>query len=43
MRSVLEKQIVRRTNRLIRARKLVCLLSIFYVFSLPTVCLSGST
>ena len=25
MRSVLEKQIVRRTNRLIRARKLVCL------------------
>jgi hypothetical protein len=26
---VLEKQIVRRTNRLIRVRKLMCLLSIF--------------
>ena len=43
MRSVLEKQIVRRTNRLIRVRKLVCLLSIFCVFALPTVCCSGST
>ena len=28
MRSVLEKQIVRRTNRLIRVRKVMCLLSI---------------
>jgi hypothetical protein len=36
MRSVLEKQIVRRTNRLIRVRKLMCLLSIFWVFSFPT-------
>ena len=36
MRSVLEKQIVRRTNRLIRVRRLICLLSIFCVFSLPT-------
>jgi len=33
MRAVLEKQIVRRTNRLIRVRKLMCLLSIFCVFS----------
>src|SRR5436309_15555171 len=31
MRSVLEKQIVRRTNRLIRVRKLMCLLSIFQI------------
>jgi hypothetical protein len=31
IRSVLEKQIVRRTNRLIRVRKLMCLLSIFCV------------
>jgi hypothetical protein len=31
MRSVFEKQIVRRTNRLIRVRKLMCLLSIFCV------------
>ena len=31
MCSVLEKQIVRRTNRLIRVRKLMCLLSIFCV------------
>ena len=31
MRSVLEKQIVRRTNRLIRVRKLIWLLSIFCV------------
>jgi len=36
MRSVLEKQIVRRTNRLIRVRRLMCLLSIFCVCSLPT-------
>jgi hypothetical protein len=40
---VLEKQIVRRTNRLIRVRKLMCLLSIFWVFSFPTVCCSAST
>jgi hypothetical protein len=32
--SVLEKQIVRRTNRLMRVRRLMCLLSIFCVFSL---------
>jgi len=43
MRSVLEKQIVRRTNRLIRVRKLMCLLSIFCVFAFPTVCCSAST
>ena len=36
MCSVLEKQIVRRTNRLIRVRELMCLLSIFWVFSFPT-------
>jgi hypothetical protein len=36
MRSVLEKQIVRRTSRLIRVRRLMCLLSISCVFSLPT-------
>jgi hypothetical protein len=36
MRSVLEKHSVRRINRLIRVRKLMCLLSIFCVFSLPT-------
>src|SRR5215471_15515921 len=36
MRSVLEKQIVRRTNRLIRVRRLMCLLSIFCGFSFPT-------
>src|SRR5262249_38399828 len=40
--SVLEKQIVRRTNRLIRVRKLMCLLSIFCVFSLPTLWFSAS-
>ena len=39
----LEKQIVRRTNRLIRVRKLMCLLSIFWVFAFPTVCCSAST
>src|SRR5262249_11007813 len=43
MRSVLEKQIVRRTNRLIRVRKLMCLLSIFCVCAFPTVCCSAST
>src|SRR4030095_9109052 len=42
MRSVLEKQIVRRTNRLIRVRMLMCLLSIFWVFAFPTVCCSAS-
>src|SRR5437870_3685107 len=36
MRSVLEKQIVRRTNRLIRVRKFMCLLSIFWVCAFPT-------
>ncbi len=36
MRSVLEKHNVRRINRLIRVRRLMCLLSIFWVFSLPT-------
>jgi hypothetical protein len=36
MCSVLEKQIVRRTNRLIRVRKLMGLLSIFWVFAFPT-------
>ena len=40
---VLEKQIVRRTNRLIRVRKLICLLSIFCVFALPTLCCSAFT
>src|SRR6266568_6600640 len=35
MRSVFEKQIVRRTNRLIRVRRLMCLLSIFCVLALP--------
>src|SRR5215470_1213146 len=39
---VLEKQIVRRTNRLIRVRKLMCLLSIFCVFSFPTLWFSAS-
>jgi hypothetical protein len=34
--SVLEKHSVRRTNRLIRVRRLMCLLSIFCVFSFPT-------
>ena len=42
IRSVLEKQIVRRTNRLIRVRRLMCLLSIFWVFALPTSCVSAS-
>src|SRR5262249_21752113 len=43
MCSVLEKEIVRRTNRLIRVRKLICLLSIFCVFAFPTVCCLAST
>ena len=43
MRSVLEKQLVRRTNRLIRVRNLMCLLSIFCVFAFPTVCCSASS
>jgi len=34
--SVLEKHNVRRMSRLIRVRRLMCLLSIFCVFSLPT-------
>jgi hypothetical protein len=42
MRSVLEKQIVRRTNRLIRVRILMCLLSIFCVLAFPTSCCSAS-
>jgi hypothetical protein len=42
MCSVLEKQIVRRTNRLIRVRKLMCLLSIFCVCAFPIVCCSAS-
>ena len=33
--SVLEKHSVRRTNRLMRVRRLMCLLSIFWVFSFP--------
>ena len=40
---IFEKQIVRRTNRLIRVRKLMCLLSIFCVWAFPTVCCSAST
>ena len=40
--SVLEKQIVRRTNRLIRVRRLRCLLSIFCVLAFPTSCCSAS-
>ena len=31
-----KQQIVRRTNRLMRVRRLMCLLSIFCVFSFPT-------
>ena len=38
----LRKTAVRRTNRLIRVRKLICLLSIFCVFSFPTVCCSAA-
>jgi hypothetical protein len=40
---VLAQQIVRRTNRLIRVRKLMCCLSIFCVFAFPTVCCSAAT
>src|SRR5215813_45144 len=39
---VLEKQMVRRTRRLIRVRRLMCLLSIFCVLGLPTSCCAGS-
>src|SRR5215510_13639189 len=42
MCSVLEKQMVRRTSRLIRVRRLMWLLSIFCVLSLPTRCFSAS-
>jgi hypothetical protein len=35
IRSVFEKQIVRRTNRLIRVRRLVCLLSIRCLYAFP--------
>ena len=42
MHSVFEKQIVRHTNRLIRIRRLLCLLSIFCVLALPTSCCSTS-
>jgi hypothetical protein len=38
---VLEKQMVRRTSRLIRVRRLMCLLSIVCMYCLPTVCYSG--
>ena len=38
---ILEKPIVRRTRRLIRVRRLMCLLSMFCVYSLPTWCFSG--
>ena len=41
MRSVLEKQIVRRTNRLMRVRMLMCLLSIFCVWAFPDRVLLG--
>ena len=40
MRSVFEKQVVRRTKRLILVRRLMCLLSIFCVFSLSVTVLS---
>jgi hypothetical protein len=43
IRSVFEKQMVRRTNRLIRVRKLMCLLSMRYMCSFPTVCCSAFT
>ena len=42
MRSVLEQQIVRRTNRLLRVRQLVYLLLIFCAYAFPTVCCSAS-
>ena len=34
--SALEKHSVRRTHRLMRVRRLMCLLSIFWVFAFPT-------
>src|SRR6266478_6206715 len=37
-----EKQIVFRTKRLIRVRSVRCLRSIFWVFCLPGLCISGS-
>ena len=42
MRSVFEKPIVRRTNRLIRVRRLMCLLSIVCVLAFPTSCCAAS-
>src|SRR5215510_11029266 len=42
MRSVLKKQIVLRTNRLIRVGRLMRLLLIFWVCAFPTVCCSAS-
>ena len=39
---VFEKQIVLRTNRLIRVRNVRCLRSIFWVFRFPGLCTSGS-
>src|SRR4029450_6739197 len=39
--SLFEKHSVRRTNRLIWVRRLRCLLSIFCVFSFPTLVLLG--
>jgi hypothetical protein len=38
----LEKQIVLRTNRLMRARNVGCLRSIFWVFRFPGLCTSGA-
>jgi hypothetical protein len=43
LRSVVAKQIGRRTNRLIRVRQLRCWLSICCVCAFPTVCCSVST
>src|SRR6266850_1101474 len=39
---VFEKQMVLRTKRLIRVRKVRCLRSIFWVFRLPGLCMSAS-
>ncbi len=39
---VFEKQMVLRTKRLMRVRKVKCLRSIFCVFRLPGLCTSGS-
>src|SRR6266851_6281791 len=41
--SVLEKQIVRRTNRLMRVRRLMCLLSIFGTVQIPVDSLFAQT